>query len=271
MTDVADLLARLMKHRTSRRRLLGAAIGAGTAQVVSAGGTRALDVVSLAFGDDGYPNPERGPILPENLQYRQPQGGDGPSALPGLSRDAPSRLHLPALAADRDFPPPPPPPAPASGRPTWSGDALLNVMYRADTDKPLAALTIDDGAASLDDTLKVIRDEGAGATFFLTGKYLDRKKDFLQRAVETPGVEIANHTWNHSDLSALSDDRIREELTRFEAMLADEAPETVDRLAEAIDDAAQPRRPDHQRTLTRRRQHARTGGEPFDTLERHQE
>ncbi len=110
MADVGDLLARLMKHRTSRRRLLGAAIGAGTAQVISAGGASTLDLVSLAFGDGGYPHPERGPILPENLQYRQHQGGDDPFALPGLSRDASSKVHLPALASDRDFPPPPPPP-----------------------------------------------------------------------------------------------------------------------------------------------------------------
>lgn len=106
-------------------------------------------------------------------------------------------------------------------KPVWDPSVLNTFVSRGPDDRPMVALTIDDGAASLDDTLKVIRDEGAGATFFLTGKYLDRRKDFLQRAVETPGVEIANHTWNHSDLSALSDDRIREELTRFEAMLAD--------------------------------------------------
>lgn len=106
-------------------------------------------------------------------------------------------------------------------KPVWDPSVLNTFVSRGPEDRPMVALTIDDGAASLDDTLKVIRDEGAGATFFLTGKYLDRRKDFLQRAVETPGVEIANHTWSHSDLSALPDDRIREELTRFEAMLAD--------------------------------------------------
>jgi len=106
-------------------------------------------------------------------------------------------------------------------KPVWDPSVLNTFVSRGPQDRPMVALTIDDGAVSLDETLKVIRDEGAGATFFLTGKYLDRRKDFLQQALETPGVEIANHTWNHSDLSSLGSDRIREELTRFESMLAD--------------------------------------------------
>lgn len=106
-------------------------------------------------------------------------------------------------------------------KPVWDPSVLNTFVSTGPQDRPMVALTIDDGAVSLDETLKVIRDERVGATFFLTGKYLDRRKDFLQQALETPGVEIANHTWNHSDLSALADDRIREELTRFEAMLAD--------------------------------------------------
>ncbi|MCC7088579.1 MAG: polysaccharide deacetylase family protein [Chloroflexi bacterium] len=198
MADVGDLLARLMKHRTSRRRLLGAAIGAGTAQVISAGGASTLDLVSLAFGDGGYPHPERGPILPENLQYRQHQGGDDPFALPGLSRDASSKVHLPALASDRDFPPPPPPPAPASGRPDWSGDTLLNVMYRADTNKPLAALTIDDGWSQRSEILDVLKSRDVHATLFVVGKLLARDPAFVRRAV-AEGNEFGNHTYDHRD------------------------------------------------------------------------
>lgn len=106
-------------------------------------------------------------------------------------------------------------------KPVWGPSVLNTFVSRGPQDRPMVALTIDDGAVSLDETLKVIREERAGATFFLTGKYLARRKDFLQQALETPGVEIANHTWNHSNLSSLGDDQIREELTRFETMLAD--------------------------------------------------
>ncbi len=206
MTDVGEVLARLLKHRTSRRRILGTAIGAGTAQVVSAGSTHALEVVRIAFGDGGYPNPERGPILPENLQYRQPRGGDGPSALPGLSRDAPSKLHLPALAADRGFPPPPPPPPrPAPVRPSWSGETLLNVMYRADTDKPLAALTIDDGWSQRNEILDALKSRDAHATLFVVGRLLTGDPDFVRRAI-ADGNEFGNHTQDHRDApSALRD------------------------------------------------------------------
>lgn len=106
-------------------------------------------------------------------------------------------------------------------KPRWDASVLNSAVGRGPSDRPMVALTIDDGAMSLDETLKVIREEGAGATFFLTGKYLDRRRDFIEQALETPGVEIGNHTWNHSDLPPLSDARITEELTRFEQLLAD--------------------------------------------------
>lgn len=105
-------------------------------------------------------------------------------------------------------------------RPAWDASVLNSAVGRGPSDRPMVALTIDDGAVSLDETLKVIREEGAGATFFLTGKYLDRRRDFLERALDTPGVEIGNHTWNHSDLPGLSDARVAEEIRRFEELLA---------------------------------------------------
>ncbi len=105
-------------------------------------------------------------------------------------------------------------------RPAWDASVLNSAVGRGPADRPMVALTIDDGAVSLDETLKVISEEGAGATFFLTGKYLDRRRDFLERALDTPGVEIGNHTWNHSDLPGLSDARIAEEIGRFEELLA---------------------------------------------------
>ncbi len=106
-------------------------------------------------------------------------------------------------------------------KPAWDSSVLNSAVGRGPSDRPMVALTIDDGAMSLDETLKVIREEGAGATFFLTGKYLDRRRDFLEQALDTPGVEIGNHTWNHSDLPGLNDARVSEEIGRFEELLAD--------------------------------------------------
>lgn len=204
--ELDGLIGRLLNHRTSRRRILGAALGAGTAHVVSSGGSRALNVVSLAFGDGGYPHPERGTILPENLQYRPAQTGDSGIPVPGVGRDERTRIFVAGLAAEGGFPPPPPPPSPPpSGRPDWSGDTLLNVMYRTDTSKPLAALTIDDGWSQRSEILDVLKSRDTHATLFVVGGLLARDPDFVRRAI-AEGNEFGNHTQDHRDApSALRD------------------------------------------------------------------
>ena len=194
-----------MQYRLSRRRLLGVSLGAGTAYVAANSGTRKLDLVSFALADGGYPHPERGPILPHNVQYRLSQAGDSDITVPGVGRDAPTRVFVPALASDRDFPPPPPPPAPPSGRPGWSGDTLLNVMYRADTTQAVAALTIDDGWSQRSEILDVLKSRDAHATLFVIGRVLARDPDFVRRAI-AEGHEFGNHTQDHRDApSALRD------------------------------------------------------------------
>lgn len=116
------------------------------------------------------------------------------------AEDPVTRIALPALAADGSFPPPPvpPPQPPASTRPAWSGDTLLNVMYRADTPKPVAALTIDDGYTARSEILDVLKSREAHATFFVIGSLLARDPGFVRRAL-AEGHEFGNHTQDHRD------------------------------------------------------------------------
>lgn len=207
-----------MQHRLSRRALLSTAVGAGVAQVASMGGARTFDLVRFAFADGRYPHPERGPILAENLRVPPLRTGDGPISLPGLGRDAPVRLVVPGLAADASVPPPAPPPPP-SGRPDWSGDTLLNVLYRAETSQPLAALTIDDGWSQRTEILDVLKSREAHATLFVVGRVLARDPDFVHRAI-AEGHEFGNHTQDHRDApSALRDGTFAYQLRQPEETL----------------------------------------------------
>ena len=72
-----------------------------------------------------------------------------------------------------------------------------------DPDKPMVALTFDDGPAPgvTDKILDVLEENNARATFFVCGWRLDKEKnkDILLRAASL-GCEIGNHTWSHEKL-----------------------------------------------------------------------
>ncbi|GAA3791681.1 hypothetical protein GCM10022226_08360 [Sphaerisporangium flaviroseum] len=76
------------------------------------------------------------------------------------------------------------------------------------------ALTFDDGpwpyTPALLDTLKKHK---AKATFFLLGRKVESRGELTQRIV-AEGHEIGNHTWNHPDLTTLSNEEILDEMTR---------------------------------------------------------
>ena len=77
---------------------------------------------------------------------------------------------------------------------------------------PCMALTLDDGPSGLTDgILDALRDRHASATFFMLGRNAQNRPDTVRR-VSAEGHQIGNHTWNHPDLTTLSDERIAAEL-----------------------------------------------------------
>ena len=71
---------------------------------------------------------------------------------------------------------------------------------------PMVALTFDDGplAGCTDRILDILAQNGAKATFFIQGKQAVLYPELVARA-SAMGCEIGNHTYNHKDLTALSD------------------------------------------------------------------
>ncbi|MDP9862971.1 MULTISPECIES: polysaccharide deacetylase family protein [Streptosporangium] len=81
------------------------------------------------------------------------------------------------------------------------------------------ALTFDDGpgkyADKLLDTLKKYKSK---ATFFLEGQYVKSRPAFAKRmAVE--GHDLGNHSYTHPHLREVSEDKIREELTKTQELV----------------------------------------------------
>lgn len=77
---------------------------------------------------------------------------------------------------------------------------------------PCMALTLDDGPSGLTDgILDALRDRHSSATFFMLGRNAQNRPDTVRR-VSAEGHQIGNHSWNHPDLTTLSDERIAAEL-----------------------------------------------------------
>jgi peptidoglycan/xylan/chitin deacetylase (PgdA/CDA1 family) len=85
--------------------------------------------------------------------------------------------------------------------------------------KPVIYLTFDDGPGP--DTpkfLDLLAQYDIPATFFVTGRAVTANPATAVRIVED-GHTIANHTWNHPRLSALSNEGIRSEFIRTTAVI----------------------------------------------------
>lgn len=85
--------------------------------------------------------------------------------------------------------------------------------WKIDPNKPMLAITFDDGPGSYTDRLlDCLKRNNAKATFFLVGGNIGGRKSTVVR-MRDEGHEIGNHSWNHPELSKLSYQGISNEIT----------------------------------------------------------
>jgi peptidoglycan/xylan/chitin deacetylase (PgdA/CDA1 family) len=96
-------------------------------------------------------------------------------------------------------------------------------VCRVDTQDEVVALSFDDGPGGTltAQALSVLGSNGASATFFVQGNHVAGYESLLQRESDA-GMEIANHTWSHPDLTELSDDAAVQEIRRAGEVLDQE-------------------------------------------------
>lgn len=90
-------------------------------------------------------------------------------------------------------------------------------ITHGDISKKEIIFTFDAGGTiqSGDKILEVLAKHHVKSTFFLTGKMVENNPDFAKRIIAA-GHEVFNHTYDHTDLTTLSDNKIGEELTKTE-------------------------------------------------------
>ncbi|WP_433218777.1 polysaccharide deacetylase family protein [Microtetraspora malaysiensis] len=82
------------------------------------------------------------------------------------------------------------------------------------------ALTFDDGPGNYTShVLDVLAKHHARATFFLVGEMIHKDDGPVLRRMAADGHELGNHTWDHRDLTSLSDAALKHEIVRTERLV----------------------------------------------------
>lgn len=86
-------------------------------------------------------------------------------------------------------------------------------LVRGNPKSRTIALTFDDGPHSglTERLLAILRQEKVRATFFVVGKMVERRPDLVRMEI-ADGHEVANHTYSHPRLPALTPEQMTQEL-----------------------------------------------------------
>ncbi|MCO7272795.1 MULTISPECIES: polysaccharide deacetylase family protein [Cellulosimicrobium] len=105
----------------------------------------------------------------------------------------------------------------------WSDRLALTLQQRRELGRAqgvdcavdrCVALTFDDGpGADTERLLRTLAEKHVTATFFLVGTNVEKRPDVV-RDTAAAGHLLANHTWDHPQLTTLDDDEVRAELER---------------------------------------------------------
>lgn len=95
--------------------------------------------------------------------------------------------------------------------------------------RPLIALTFDDGPNETytPQVLDILAKHNVKGTFFVMGAYVDEHPEMAKRIV-SEGHQIANHTYTHPDLAALSDEKVLQEIEWTQESIRDVTGVTPD-------------------------------------------
>ena len=102
-----------------------------------------------------------------------------------------------------------------------TGRGQLAVTWEVQTDRPLLALTFDDGPGPnwTPMVLDILEAHRAPATFFMVGSRVRRHGRLLRGRIDRH--EIGNHTWDHADLGRCGAAEARSELRRAHEAIID--------------------------------------------------
>ncbi len=103
---------------------------------------------------------------------------------------------------------------PGAGTSAGKAKAPVPEKKRGNPKSNTIYLTFDDGPSTIytPQILKILKDNGAKATFFVTGNKVTTREAIVRR-IKADGHFIGSHTWSHVTLTGLSTARVNDELS----------------------------------------------------------
>lgn len=82
-------------------------------------------------------------------------------------------------------------------------------------------LTFDDGPHPYytKKIVDILKEENIKATFFLVGKQVEKYPELVEYILSYSNTKVANHTYNHRNLTKMSSEEIKEEITKTQHLL----------------------------------------------------
>jgi peptidoglycan/xylan/chitin deacetylase (PgdA/CDA1 family) len=187
------------------KRLIAAAVGFG---------------MLLTACAQGAPRTAPSPSRPGGRPSASPEPSTSPSVSPIPTpshslRPTPKPSPSPSPSA-KQSPKPSPSPIPTGGVPTWLVGEDLTALP---TSSKVVALTFDAGANAdaVPSILSTLAKYHVAGTFFLTGRWV---QVYPQQAAQIAAAyPVGNHTFDHPDLTTLSDQAVRDEITQGAAAI----------------------------------------------------
>ena len=89
--------------------------------------------------------------------------------------------------------------------------------YYVGSEEKKIYLTFDAGYdnGNIEKIVKILKEYEVPATFFSTGDFLERNPD-LVKLIDENGLIIGNHMYSHKDITKISDEVLKEEITKVE-------------------------------------------------------
>ena len=88
-----------------------------------------------------------------------------------------------------------------------------------DPNKPMIALTFDDGPSKhTDRLLDIFAAHGGKGTFFVVGNLIENRSDTVERIV-LEGHQVAGHSWDHRQLTKLGSDELTQQIMATRAKI----------------------------------------------------
>ena len=94
-----------------------------------------------------------------------------------------------------------------------------NVVAQGSSNLPEVALTFDDGPSMYTpQVLNILQENSVHATFFCVGEWVQYYPGYVQQEYSAGNV-VANHTWDHPDLTTLSSVDVQSQISRTSALI----------------------------------------------------